>query len=105
MELTLHELKTLMTHDESSSIYQELIGKKVLIRTVTYAQVGRLRCVGQHELILDDASWVGDTGRFSVALEKGELSEVEYVGTMCIVVRVGIIDVWPWNHPLPTKTI
>ena len=41
------------------------IGKIYLIRTVTMINVGRLVDVTAQELVLEDAAWIADTGRFS----------------------------------------
>lgn len=51
--------------------------------------------------MLSDASWIADTGRFSVALVKGELNEVEPFPASVIVGRSGIIDCTRWSHDLP----
>lgn len=53
------------------------IGKIYLIRTVTMIDTGRLVAVTEHELVLEDAAWIADTGRFAQAVEKAEFSEVE----------------------------
>ncbi len=52
-------------------------GKPYLIRTVTMIDTGTLVSVNEHEIILRDASWIADTGRFAQALESCEYSEVE----------------------------
>lgn len=53
------------------------IGQPYLIRTVTMIDTGILVAVTEHEIILRDASWIADTGRFSAALESCDFSEVE----------------------------
>jgi len=53
------------------------IGKPYLIRTVTMIDTGILVSVGEHEIILRDAAWIADTGRFAQALESCEFGEVE----------------------------
>ncbi len=53
------------------------IGKNYLIRTVTHIQTGRVVSVDQNEIVLEDAAWIADTGRFTGALESVEFSEVE----------------------------
>jgi hypothetical protein len=81
------------------------IGQNLLIRTVTMYFVGKLVEVYDTELVLDNTSWVADTGRFSECLEKGTFSEVEYIGKRTIVGRGAIIDVNIFNNELPKKTI
>ena len=80
-----------------------VIGKAYLIRTVTYHMLGRIDKVSGNFLILSDASWVADSGRFSVAITKGELSENEYVGD-AIVSLNAIVDAFPWGHKIPKET-
>jgi len=77
------------------------LGGKYLVRTVTMTLLGRLSAVYKKELVLNDASWVADTGRFSKALATGELNEVEPFMKDAIVSRNGIIDVTEWIHALP----
>lgn len=80
----------------------ELVGKKVLIRTVTYFSVGKVDKVEDGFVQLSTASWVADTGRFNEALKSGKLSEVEPVGE--VYVSLGsVVDMFPWNHDLPTE--
>jgi len=53
------------------------IGKNYLIRTVTMIDTGRVVEVGPQEIVLEDAAWIADTGRFAGALQSVEFSEVE----------------------------
>ncbi len=50
-----------------------VVGKNYLIRTVTMIDTGRLVKVTEHELVLEDAAWIADTGRFMQAIEKAEI--------------------------------
>jgi hypothetical protein len=69
------------------------IGKTYVIRTVTMIQLGRLTAVYPQELVLEDASWVADTGRFANFLKDPELrSESEPFCAPCIVGRGAIVD-------------
>ena len=80
------------------------VGNTVLIRTVTAYQTGRIIEIGEHEIVLEEAAWVADTGRFELALSTGELAEVEpLLDGCCAVGRGAIVDVWPWAHALPRK--
>ena len=69
------------------------IGKIYLIRTVTMIDTGRLVAVTPQELVLEDAAWIADTGRFAQAVEKAEFGEVEPfpIGRV-IIGRGSIID-------------
>lgn len=77
------------------------IGSNYLIRTVTMYQTGKLVKVTDKELVLDDAAWIADTGRFSDALKKCELAEVEPFWGQAIIGRGAIIDAVVWNGKLP----
>lgn len=80
------------------------VGDCVLIRTVTMTQVGRITAIYPGELVLEDAAWVADTGRFHEAIAKGTLHEVEAVDGRVIVGRGAIVDVFQWRHKLPLET-
>ena len=77
------------------------IGKNYLIRTVTMIQLGKLEKVTDKELVLSEACWVADTGRFHQALEKGTLNEIEMFQRNVIVGRGSIIDATEWLTDLP----
>ena len=71
------------------------IGKNYLIRTVTMIDTGRLVAVTDHELVLEDAAWIADTGRFADAISgKIDFLEVEPYpeGRRVIVGRGAVID-------------
>lgn len=69
------------------------IGEKYLIRTVTMIDTGRVVRVTPTELVLEDAAWIADTGRFSDALKKAQFNEVEpFPAGEVIVGRGAIID-------------
>ena len=78
------------------------VGKNYLIRTVTMIDTGRLVAVGEHELVLEDAAWIADTGRFQQALESASFSEVEmFPKGRVIIGRAAVIDAVQINT-LPT---
>ena len=69
------------------------IGKIYLIRTVTMIDTGRLVDYSDHELVLEDAAWIADTGRFMQAVESAEFDEVEpFPNGRVIIGRGSIID-------------
>lgn len=94
-KLTIGEAKQLAslfsTSKPSDDAHWE-IGKNYLIRTVTMIQTGRLVKVTDKELVIDDAAWIADTGRFSDALKNDEYEEVEPFFSPVIVGRGAIID-------------
>jgi len=80
-------------------------GKKILIRTVTYFQLGEIRAVGDGFIILKDASWIADTGRFNACLKEGEIEEAEPFETDVYVSAGAIVDATEWPHDLPSEVI
>lgn len=77
------------------------IGDAVFIRTVTYHYTGRIVAIYPGEIVLADAAWVADSGRWSVALATGTLSEVEPYPGEVVISRGAVVDVSRWAHPLP----
>ena len=69
------------------------IGANYLIRTVTMIDTGRLVQVTPMELVLEDAAWIADTGRFADALKKSEFNEVEPFPTGRVIIgRASVVD-------------
>jgi hypothetical protein len=80
------------------------VGEKVLIRTVSFFQLGRIVGLTPTEILLNDASWVADTARFSNALKTGQLNEVEpFPDGVISVNRLAVVDVCVWAHDLPRE--
>lgn len=86
---------------ETSSELPFEIGEKYYIRTVTYHQTGKVKKIVGKFLILEQAAWIADSGRFMQAILEGKLDEVEPVGT-CYVNTDTIIDAYPISWKLPT---
>ena len=95
-DLTLGQVKELRTMFGGTSLPDNSaweIGKNYLIRTVTMTDTGRLVAVTEHELVLEDAAWIADSGRFSDAVKKAEFNEVEPFPTGRVIIgRGSIID-------------
>lgn len=69
------------------------IGRNYLIRTVTMIDTGKLVQVTDQELVLENAAWIADTGRFADTLKTGTFNEVEpFPEGKVIVGRGAIID-------------
>ena len=78
------------------------IGSAYFIRTVTVFHVGRLVQVTDHELVLEDASWVRDTGPFTDSLRNAEFASVEpFPDGQVIVNRGCVIDAVRFSGVLP----
>ena len=70
------------------------IGKNYFIRTVTHHYTGKLVSVGEKELVLTQAAWIADDGRFAQAVASGEFNEVEPypAKAMVIIGRGALLD-------------
>lgn len=76
-------------------------GTNYFIRTVTYHAIGKLVEIDNHEIILEDAAWVADSGRWSEALTTGRLEEVEpFPDGQVAIGRNAVVDACVWSHPL-----
>lgn len=93
-EMKLGDIKALVAafgNKTDNSAWE--IGKVYLIRTVTMIDTGRLVAVTEHELVIEDAAWIADTGRFAQAVEKAEFGEVEpFPSGRVIIGRGSVID-------------
>jgi len=107
-ELTIGQIKEIkgMCGSSSDSYSPWEIGKNYVIRCVTMIQLGRLVAVTDKELILEQASWIADTGLWNEFLT-GEkpASEVEPFrhDTVTIVNRGAIVDAQQVAIELPTE--
>lgn len=79
------------------------IGANYFIRTVTHHLTGKLIEIHAPFLVLVDAAWIADDGRFTQAIKDGAFSEVEPYpdGTEVIVNAESIIDACIINFALP----
>ena len=69
------------------------VGKAYLIRTVTMIDTGILVTINDHEIVLKDAAWIADTGRFNDALKTLNFNEVEpFPDGMVAVGRGALVD-------------
>lgn len=98
----IREINSLFNKDSKNndnSIWQ--IGKSYFIRTVTMHLTGKLEKITPKEMVLSNASWIADSGRFHDALKNGELNEVEPFVSDVILNRESIVDATEWIHKLP----
>lgn len=80
-----------------------IISRRYLIRTVTHYWTGQLFRIYPNELVLQDAAWIPDTGRYSEATCIENLDEVEPREGHVIIGRGAIVDAVTWDGPLPRK--
>lgn len=75
----------------------------VAIRTVTLYYTGVVRRVIPGFVILGEAAWIPDAGRWSTFLADGTPNEVEPFPDEVAVALGAIVDVAPWSAALPRK--
>jgi hypothetical protein len=83
------------------------VGAKYFIRTGTYHFTGRLKAIAGKFLVLSDAAWIADSGRFANALKTGEMNEIEpYPDRHDLFVNIDhISDATEVDFELPRKQI
>jgi hypothetical protein len=79
-------------------------GKNVIVRTVTFHYTGRLVGTIGDSLVLEDVSWIAESGYWATALEEGNLLEIEPYPAGPVVVSA-LVDVAEWPHALPRKVV
>ena len=100
-ELTLKQIREIQSLTVGAIPAQDnsawKIGANYLIRTVTMIDTGRLVAVTPQELVLEDAAWIADSGRFSEAVKAAKFNEVEpfpdgrvIIGRGCVIDAVEI---------------
>lgn len=80
---------------ESNSTWPWKIGAKYCIRTVTMIDHGTLVGVTEHELVLQKAAWIPDTGRWwNFITKRSKPTEVEpfHPDNLVIIGRGSLID-------------
>lgn len=105
-ELTLGQIKEIVSLVGDSPSKKEVPfrkGDKYLIRTVTHIDVGFVVDIAGEFLVMEQASWIADTGRYHDCLKKGVFKEVEPYPTSVYINMSSIIDAAPWEHDLPKE--
>lgn len=89
--------------DLSTKPHPYILGQPYFIRTITHHYTGRLVGIYDNELVLVDAAWIADDGKFSEALCGSGFQEVEPYPDNCrvIISRASLLDVSMYPHPLP----
>ena len=101
-DLTIGQVKEIQSLLGSSraSEHSLPVGEKVIVRTVTHYYTGRLAAVTATDIVLEDAAWIADTGRWADVLQSGCPNEVEPFLDPVIVSRGAIVDVTLWRNEL-----
>ena len=86
---------------QKSGFYQ--LGEPYLIRTVTMIYTGRLIKSSDTELVLTEACWIPDTGRWQQACQNGSFDEVEPYpkDAELIINRGAVLDLFKVDFKLP----
>ncbi len=80
------------------------VGQCYFFQTCTKDWVGRVVSIdGPYTVVLEEASWVADSGRLHVFVKEGRADnmEIEPVGIQCIQ----WLNWGPWLHPLFMETV
>ena len=95
-DMTLGQIKELQNLFSSKTTTEDCpfeIGENYLIRTVTFTLTGKIKSKTSQFLVLSDADWIADTGRFSESLEnQDKFNEVEPFKNDAIVSKGSIVD-------------
>jgi hypothetical protein len=105
-ELTLGQLKEIQSMCGTKSGGEKLPldeGKNYFIRTVTLYYTGKLKRLTRKAIVLSDAAWIADTGRFHQFLKEGSVNEVEPFISDVVIPVDSVIDATEWQHALPVK--
>lgn len=107
MNLTINDLRELLASPREPSQADTLgpwkIGSPYFIRTVTHHYTGKLVAVHAGEIVLTDAAWIADNGRFAQAVATGSFDEIEPYpdGAEVVIGRGSILDAVVVSFPVP----
>lgn len=99
-EMTIGEAKQIATMFGPTKPCPFEVGKCYLVRTVTHYWLGRVERIVGDFLVMSDAAWVADTGRYSDATCAENLIEVEPVQGHAYVGLGAIVDAKDWTAEL-----
>ena len=104
---TFEKIRDQLREDEKIEInsYEDFIGKKIFVRTVTYHLVGKVEKIVGNLMFLTGASWISDDGRFNEWIKNGDggdETEIEPIGDWFVNIN-SIVDGGFWKHKLPTN--
>jgi len=105
VEIELNDLvKALREPQSTTEAHPYIIGKNYVVRTVTMTLTGRLVFVGAQELLLEDAAWVADSGRWADFLNSPNTAkEVEPFPESVVIGRASIVDACEIKTTLRTQ--
>lgn len=94
-------LAELVGDDEPTTAQGFPFSGAVAIRTVTLYYTGVVKRVVDGFVILGEAAWIPDSGRWSTFLSSGTANEVEPFPDEVAISLGSIVDVAPWSAALP----
>lgn len=103
---TWEKIKDQLSEDETVDVSNlvDFVGKKLLIRTVTYHMVGEVEKVVGKFFQMKNSTWVADSGGFHDALKSGFSSTADLEPTTQAWLNTdSIVDMFVWKHELPKK--
>ena len=104
MELTLQEIKELLTGNTVKEI-PVLTGKSYFFRTVTYHTTGKVLRVEKGFVVVNNAAWIADSGRWADSVVKNEYEEVEiYPDNKEVYINIDSIVDYHEVDKLPRET-
>lgn len=92
-----------MTKQEHKTL-EVIVGETYLFQTCTKDWIGRVcKINGPFSVVLEEASWVADSGRFHIFIHDGKVDgmEIEPVG----IVGLQWVNWIPWPHKLPKEAV
>jgi hypothetical protein len=75
------------------------VNKNYFFRTVTHYSVGHCAAICGKFLVMTDATWIPDTGRFMNFLTTGKPEEAEPCGVLFVNMDA-VVEAFPWVHSL-----
>ena len=104
MNIDVRELASIFGDGGVAKPCPFLVGKAYLIRTVTMSWLGRVVDVVGDFLVLEEAAWIADLGRFHRASTPEAFVEVEPAPSKRVYVGLGsIVDAQDWTSTMVTE--
>ncbi len=99
----IREIQSLTVGSPQPSLTHPLVGKNVIVRTVTMIYTGRLDHVTPQDYVLVDCSWIPETDRFMQFVANGSVKECEPYpdGLPVYINRGALLDVCELVKQLP----
>lgn len=97
-------MKNIAKKETETPQHPYVVGKNYFVRTVTHYYTGRVVAIFPQEIVLEEAAWIPDSGRFTQAIKDGSLNEVEPfpADQQVIIGRGSIIDATQIKFALPS---